>query len=69
MIVCLSSQEKNKEAMYITRPLWSETVGKEAGMNDFAIKMIVDHEINDITEKVYTDRSLEWLRKEIEKIK
>ena len=45
------------------------TMGKEAGMNDLAIKMIVGHEINDITEKVYIDRSLEWLRKEIEKIK
>lgn len=30
---------------------------------------IVGHAIKDITERVYTDRDLKWLRNEIEKIK
>lgn len=41
---------------------------KEAGANDYAIKRIVGHKIEDITEKVYTTRSIEWLHKEISKI-
>lgn len=44
------------------------TMAKEANMNEYAIKRIVGHAINDLTESVYTDRSLEWLSSEIEKI-
>lgn len=44
------------------------TKAKEYNMDEYALKRIVGHEINDITEKIYTDRSTEWLISEIEKI-
>lgn len=45
------------------------TMAKRDGVEEYAIKRIVGHKIQDITEDVYTDRSIEWLREEIEKIK
>lgn len=45
------------------------TKAKSAGMDEYILKMIVGHEINDVTEKVYTHRTLEELRNEMEKIK
>ena len=45
------------------------TMAKEADMNEYAIKRIVGHTITDLTENTYTDRSIEWLSSEIEKIK
>jgi integrase len=45
------------------------TMAKEADVNEYAIKRIVGHSIQDLTENTYTDRSIEWLRTEIEKIK
>lgn len=45
------------------------TLAKLANMDEYAIKRIVGHRIADITERVYTDRSIDWLRTEIEKIK
>lgn len=45
------------------------TMAKEAGMDEYAIKRIAGHAINDITEKLYTDRSLDWLKDQIEMIK
>ena len=45
------------------------TMAKKAEVNEYAIKYIVGHEINDVTEKVYTERNLTWLKSEIEKIK
>lgn len=44
------------------------TLMKEAGANEYAIKLLVGHSINDVTEKVYTHRTIEDLRKEINKI-
>lgn len=44
------------------------TMAKRAGVNEFAIKRIVGHHIRDLTEAVYTERDLEWLREEILKI-
>jgi integrase len=44
------------------------TMAKKAGVDEYAIKRIVGHAINDITEKVYTDRDVDWLKSEIEKI-
>lgn len=41
---------------------------KRAGADEYAIKRIVGHAIKDLTEKVYTERDLEWLRDEIEKL-
>ena len=44
------------------------TKAKEAGVNEFAIKRIIGHAISDLTERVYTERPIEWLKEEIEKI-
>ena len=41
---------------------------KRAEANDFAIKHIVGHTIQDLTESVYTKRDPEWLRKELAKL-
>lgn len=45
------------------------TKAKESGVNEYILKLIVGHEIQDITEKVYTHRTLEEMKKEIQKIK
>ena len=45
------------------------TLAKEAGVNEYILKLIVGHAIVDVTEKVYTHRTIEELRAEIEKIK
>lgn len=45
------------------------TMAKAAGMDEYAIKRIVGHAINDITEKIYTDRSTDWLKEQIKLIK
>lgn len=45
------------------------TAAKDAGMDEYAIKYIVGHKISDVTEKVYTQREVEWLMSEIKKIK
>lgn len=44
------------------------TMAKASGVDEYAIKRLVGHSIKDLTEKVYTDRDIEWLRREIEKI-
>lgn len=44
------------------------TMAKKAGVDEYAIKRIVGHSIKDLTEAVYTDRPIEWLKDEIEKI-
>ena len=45
------------------------TMAKAAGVDEYAIKYIVGHVITDITEKVYTERDMEWLTSEMKKIK
>lgn len=45
------------------------TNAKMSGVNEYILKLIVGHEIKDLTEYVYTHRELEDLKKEIEKIK
>lgn len=44
------------------------TRAKKYHMDEYAIKKIAGHTISDITEAIYTERSIEWLREEIEKI-
>lgn len=44
------------------------TLAKEYQVNDFAIKRIVGHAIEDITENIYTERDIEWLCNEAGKI-
>ena len=45
------------------------TKAKEYDMNEYIIKLIVGHAVRDITEKVYTHRTIEELHTEIKKIK
>lgn len=45
------------------------TICKKYKMDEYAIKYIVGHAIDDITEKVYTEREDAWLLEEIKKIK
>lgn len=45
------------------------TMAKKAEVDQFAIKYIVGHKIDDITERIYTQRDPEWLQSEIRKIK
>lgn len=44
------------------------TMAKKAGVDEYALKRIVGHSISDITERVYTERDIDWLKTEIEKI-
>ena len=44
------------------------TRAKKYKLDEYAIKRIVGHSITDITEKIYTERSDEWLVSEIEKM-
>lgn len=45
------------------------TQAKLYNVDEYAIKYMVGHAINDITEKVYTNREFSWLQTEIEKIR
>lgn len=45
------------------------TMAKKYKVDEYAIKYIVGHSISDITEKVYTDRDIDWLKEEMENIK
>lgn len=45
------------------------SLAKRYDVDEYAIKRIIGHAIEDLTEKVYTVRDLEWLRSEIEKIR
>ena len=44
------------------------TMCKKYNVDEYAIKYMAGHQIQDITERVYTDRTIEWLRTELEKI-
>lgn len=45
------------------------TKAKKANMNEYILKLIIGHDIGDLTEHVYTHRELDELKKEIRKIK
>ena len=42
---------------------------KDYNINEYALKKIVGHEVRDITEKIYTHRTIDTLLDEINKIK
>lgn len=44
------------------------TKAKDAGVNEWILKLIVGHSVQDITEKVYTHRKLNELKSEMKKI-
>lgn len=43
-------------------------MAKKYKVDEYAIKYMVGHAINDITEKVYTQREVGWLIEELEKV-
>ena len=45
------------------------TLAKKYNVDEYAIKYMAGHRIEDITERVYTQREISWLQTEIEKIK
>lgn len=45
------------------------TMAKKSGMDEYALKRVVGHKIEDITESTYTKRDIEWLRTDVEKIR
>lgn len=45
------------------------TLAKKYDVNEWVIKRLVGHSIQDVTEKVYTERNIDDLRNEIEKIR
>ena len=45
------------------------TMAKKCEVDEYAIKYMIGHKIDDITEAVYTEREVDWLKREIEKIK
>jgi integrase len=45
------------------------TLAKESNVDEYILKLIVGHAIVDVTEKVYTHRTMDQLQKEINKIK
>ena len=45
------------------------TMCKNSGVDEYAIKRMAGHAIDDITEAIYTDRDPNWLSEEIEKIR
>ena len=44
------------------------TMAKKYKVDEYALKYMIGHKIEDITEKVYTQRDAGWLKEEIEKI-
>lgn len=41
---------------------------KKANVDEFALKEFIGHSVKDITESTYTERDLEWLRSDLEKM-
>ena len=44
------------------------TAAKKYNVDEYAIKYMIGHAIQDLTERVYTKRDIDWLKEEIEKI-
>ena len=44
------------------------TMTKKYKVDEYALKYMIGHKIEDITEKVYTQRDVNWLKEELEKI-
>lgn len=44
------------------------TMAKKAKVDEYVIKRLIGHRITDITEGTYTERDIEWLRVELEKM-
>lgn len=53
--------------MHDTRHTFA-TLGKEFNMKPSAVKKIMGYKLQDLTDDVYTQESIEYLKNEIEKI-
>lgn len=62
------SKLKMKHTPHETRHTFI-TKAKQCNVDEYCIKLLVGHAIEDITEKVYTHRTIEQLKEEINKIK
>lgn len=56
-----------EHTMHDTRYTFA-TLAKECNVKPTAVKKIMGHRINDLTDDVYTHESVEYLKSEIEKI-
>ena len=54
-------------SMLKTCPECEHLVSEKENVNEYTLKRLVGHHISDVTENVYTDRPISWLREEIEK--
>lgn len=45
------------------------TMAKKYNVDEYVIKLLVGHTVDDVTEAAYTRRDIEWIRAEIEKIR
>ncbi|WP_157844147.1 hypothetical protein [Candidatus Stoquefichus sp. SB1] len=57
-----------KHISHETRHIFISQV-KKRQINDYILKIIIGYEIRDVTERIYTHRTIEELRKEMIKIK
>ena len=64
----IMSKLKMKHRPHETRHTFI-TLAKKSNVDEYILKLIVGHAIEDITEKVYTHRTMEQLQEEINKIK
>ena len=63
---------RNQSSIQITELMiqgFSSTMAKRDKVDEYALKYMMGHKINDITEATYTKRKPEWLMAEIMKIK
>ena len=54
---------------YTRHTFITKAKSKEVNMNEYVLKLIVGHDIGDLTEHVYTHREIEDLKEEMNKIK
>lgn len=54
---------------YTRHTFISKCKSKDVNMNEYILKLIVGHDVKDLTEHVYTHRELQDLKEELEKIK
>lgn len=57
-----------KHISHETRHIFISQV-KKRQINDYILKIIIGYKIRDVTERIYTHRTIEELRKEMIKIK
>lgn len=45
------------------------TMAKRSEIDEYALKRIIGHKIKDVTERVYTVRTIDWLKSEMQKVR